>query len=81
MIELPNIDKRCVDAELLASHGVAAAGNSDGLILFVGGTDDVLNVCQGAGLENSGNPGGVELRVDVVDNGGSAFVSECGEGS
>jgi hypothetical protein len=61
--------------ELLATHGVAAAANANRLALRARGRQRLAQRRFGIDIDNAVDAGGIELRVDVVDDGRRARLA------
>ncbi len=63
----PHVDERRFAAELLPSHGVPAARNTQRAALLAGAPDELHHRVGRGRLHDPVHPRGIELRVDVVD--------------
>jgi hypothetical protein len=69
-IHRASVEQRAARCELLAAHGVAAAGEGDGTGLVASVADRCPKRGQRADPRDAGHVGGVQTRVDVIDHHG-----------
>jgi len=68
-IEPSGVDQDPAGAELLATHRVAASGDTDRKPCLSRAANDLLDILNGGHLDDLANLGAVQPRMDVVDHG------------